>query len=203
MFIAIEGIDAAGKQTQTQALVKKLGAPGWVESFSFPKYDNLSGQLTRDYLVDGWTVTGAVVNSRPETSAYVFQCCQLVNKLESLPASVWTNGPDDLFIADRYAASAYAYGAAAGLDLEWLVKVYARLPQPDVNIFLDITVEESFRRRPNRRDQYERNRPFLERVRQSYLDVFGQLGPRYVVVDAMVPEDVVTSRLLDVINAVK
>lgn len=214
MFIAIEGIDAAGKHTQTDMLkeyFEKLGGRT-VTKLDFPHYDSLSGQIVLDHLKGKWRVERQRIDSGPggpyftddssaaklhelsslyagDPSTYLFQCAQLVNRLECLPDAAWSNRPEDVLISDRYNASAYAYGIAFGLDFDWLVKTHRHLPQPDLNVFLDITVEESFRRRPERRDNYERNGDMLRRVRQCYLDVFERLGPSYVVLDASAPVD--------------
>lgn len=207
MFIAVEGIDAAGKHTQTEKLKEYLedGCGIRVTKFDLPKYESVTGQMVRDYLVGKWklAVQGTVQPpffsddssmhelSGPyatDPSTYMFQCCQLVNRLETLPDDLWAwsrgRSDDHIFIADRYNASAFAYGVAFGLDFDWLLRTHRYLPQPTLNIFLDISVEESFNRRPERRDAYERNSKMLHTVRDSYLKIFGKLGPTYRVVDA-------------------
>jgi thymidylate kinase len=44
--------------------------------------------------------------------------------------------------------------------------------QPDLYVLIDIPVEESFKRRPERRDRNESHRGYLERVRVAYLRLF-------------------------------
>lgn len=216
MFIAFEGIDAAGKHTQSENLKEHLKkSPGVnVVKFDLPKYDSITGEMIKDYLQGKWRCDHdsvappgekfAVPDVQPtymsDPSTYLFQCCQLVNRLEVLPDALWEPGPFDIFIADRYNASAYAYGKAFGIDFEWLIRTHKRLPQPDLNIFLDISVEESFKRRPDRRDQYEKNSKMLETVRQSYLDIFEMLGPTYAVIDASGTEQETFERVLTAIR---
>lgn len=190
MFLALEGIDAAGKNTQSNQLLKhfsEIVGEEHVTKFDLPKYDTVTGQMIRDHLEGKWKIDAksdlsGLYNTDPST--YLFQCCQLVNRMESLPDKLWNQGKYDVFIADRYNASAYAYGTVFGLDLDWLLKTHRNLPQPDLNIFLDITVEESFARRPERRDEYEKNTKLLNDVRAKYLELFERLGPSYVVIDA-------------------
>lgn len=210
MFIAIEGIDASGKHTQTEKL-KCFFAESQdfkVHKFDFPKYESVTGRLIRDYLHGVWRAEidfekvfrdASIYLNDPST--YLFQCCQLVNRLECLPDELWSDSKD-IFIADRYNASAYAYGLALGIDLDWLLKTHRHLPQPDINIYLDISVEESFNRRPERRDEYEKNVEMLRDVRQSYLEIFGKLGPTYHVIDATGSIDEIHTKILDKLHEV-
>ncbi len=215
MFVAVEGIDASGKATQTENLKKhfeKIGGLN-VTKFDLPKYESVTGQMIKDHLHGYWKaqIAGKILSedeiANPplyykDPSTYLFQCCQLVNRMETLPDGLWEQGPKDIYIADRYNASAYAYGVAFGIDFDWLIKTHLRLPQPDINIFLDIDVEESFKRRPERRDNYEKNFKMLEKVRASYLDIFGKLGPTYAVIDASGSIDETFDKILRLVNRV-
>jgi thymidylate kinase len=67
------------------------------------------------------------------------------------------------------------------------------LPVPDVCLFLDISVEESWKRRPERRDRYEKQREMLHQVRWSYLELFRKHD--WVVIDAMGSPDEVQTRI--------
>lgn len=211
LFIALEGADASGKFSQTKRLEKYYTSVGKrVIRFAMPEYESISGEMVAGYLKADWTAIlspdADVKKYTKSVSSYAFQCCHLVNKLESMPESLWrrkpfaADGPDDdiVFIADRFNASAYAYGHAAGVDVDWLINVYRHLPQPDINIYLDIPIEESFRRRPERRDEYEKNSALLERVRNSYIDIFKRLdvGGTYNIIDANCDEEAVFQKLL-------
>ncbi len=68
----------------------------------------------------------------------------------------------------------------------------AVLPQPRLQILLDIPVEESFRRRPQRDAAYEADRGRLEKVREHYWEYFRRLDrDRWWSVDGTwSPEDV-------------
>lgn len=210
IFIALEGIDASGKATNAKKLhdwFKERVSN--VTLLSFPNYQTVTGEMISGHLMGDWHVELSpklrirLYDHQPayisNPSSYAFQCCQVANRMESLPDGIQQHNPEDVYIADRYNASAYAYGLAKGLDLNWLVKVHRFLPQPDLNIFLDISVEESFRRRPERRDNYEKNVQLLESVRNCYLDVFNKLGSRYVIIDATDDLDSVFKKILQAI----
>lgn len=199
LLVAIEGIDGSGKASQVAALRLHFEALGSsVTTFSFPVYDSVSGRLIDGFLKKRWRLEQPDIDL--DVSSQLFQCCQLINRIEFTPEPLWRSDCEGTFIADRYHASAYAYGVAAGLDLDWLVRTHAHLPQPDVHIMLDIPIGESFRRRSARRDTYETDGPFLERVRGCYIDVFGRLGPAYQVIDGMGGSEDVTRRILDIIG---
>src|ERR1700733_4630387 len=51
LFIAIEGIDGAGKGTQFKLLVERLELAGFdVATFDFPRYDEPSSYFVKQYL---------------------------------------------------------------------------------------------------------------------------------------------------------
>lgn len=201
IFVALEGVDAVGKNTQTQRLAQFFRDMGrTVEAFSFPVYDTVTGQLIRGFLKGQWSVKQSDLPF--DVTAQLFQCCQALNRLESTPDGLW--GPDDgrVYIADRYSASAYAFGMAAGLDETRLVSMHRHLPQPDLNILIDIPIDESFRRRPQRRDMHETDAALLQRARDAYMHVFTTYGDGYVIVDGMGSIDDVSRRIIDVVRRV-
>lgn len=160
LMVALCGGDAAGKATQTQLLAERIGGT----RFPFPEYATPTGEAILAHLKGLWS-TG-----NPD-DAMAFQCLQTVNRLEMLPAIrlALAEGP---VVFDRWSASAAVYGVLDGLDPEWIERINASLPQPDVWILLDVPVDEGFKRRPDRRDRIESNRPYLEKVRTGYLELF-------------------------------
>jgi dTMP kinase len=177
MIVAIEGLDASGKATQSKLLAEKLGGT----RFSFPNYESPTGELIRGHLEKKWGVKCVswprdrhVGHEEQRLDATVFQSLQTVNRIESLPAicEAMYRGP---VVVDRYWASAVVYGVLDGLDRDWLMATQAApMPKAAVWILLDTPVEESFKRRPKRRDRYEVDHPYLERVRGEYLRLFNE-----------------------------
>jgi dTMP kinase len=94
-------------------------------------------------------------------------------------------------ICDRWWQSAYAFGVADGLDPGWLTRVHSELPQADINIFIDVPPEEAFKRRPEARDRYERDREKQKAVRANYDLLWTNAGVDYVKIDGVgTPEQV-------------
>lgn len=105
---------------------------------------------------------------------------------------------------DRYFASGLVYGQADGLSFEYLCRIHSALPWADVWVLVDIPAEESVRRRPKRRDEYERRVGLMEQVRSSYVRLFNDpptMG-RWVIVDGMGSEDEVHERIYSAVEHV-
>lgn len=179
MIICIEGGDACGKQTQTTLLAEKLGGA----RFAFPNYTTPAGKAILAHLKRQWQAIGDLMERDPKDNTYdekidgvpldplVFQALQTVNRLELLPQiyEAVVRGP---VVFDRYTLSGLVYGGLDGLDPKWVSLINDSLPKPNVWILLDVPVEEGWRRRPERRDRIESNRPYLEKIRVSYLRLF-------------------------------
>jgi dTMP kinase len=212
MIICIEGGDAAGKATQSRRLARALNA----ELFTFPDYATpagkaILGNLKRDWNVGEYAGAGVLHHSALEPrrhdllNAMVLQALMATNRLER-GADLRTAAARGHVVLDRYDASGIVYGGLDGLDPAWVAGVNAQLPvRPDLYILIDVPVDEGFRRRPERRDRYEADREYLERVRIAYLRLFkerqaartvgGPPGARWRVVDGLGTEDEVAARI--------
>lgn len=171
----IEGGDAAGKFTQSTLLAKALGGT----RFAFPNYESETGKAILGHLKKEWVAASTTIHPpydeilADDNDALVFQCLQTANRLERLPEirDALARGP---VVFDRYWQSAYVYGSLDGLDKDWLRRVQeAPMPKPTWSVLIDMPVEESWNRRPERRDRYEVDREFAERVRMRYLELWG------------------------------
>lgn len=195
-----------------------------VKKFDFPHYTTTAGGVVgrilrgetvvytqEDYkrfcaaVPDGSTALAAarwevMQKSCSRDKAIVIQSVMLVDRLEHLPMLIeYAQSPDSLLILDRYKMSGIAYGNAEGIDAEWLRSVHNCLPDADLNIYLDISVEESMRRRPERRDWYERNTAMLQCVRDIYLHEFDAADDRdfgYCVIAGDQPQEAITEQIV-------
>lgn len=169
MIICIEGVDAAGKNTQAKRLAEKLGA----RLFSFPRYETVTGAAIRGHLSGEWQAVdrgGAWPDGTLERAphdALVLQALMTANRYEAAHEIETAAKAGDV-ILDRYWPSGYVYGSSDGLSLDWLAAVHERLPVPDLYILLDVDVETSIARRPDRRDRYERDSDKLRKVAAAY-----------------------------------
>ncbi len=155
IFVAFEGLDACGKSLQAKVLSIILDAA----TFKSP---------------DLALLTGVPINTllhSPATSAntILLQSLMVVNRLEAASGGLNEALEEgNSVVYDRYVASGLAYGAAGCGLHEWLRGINGATPMPDLQILLDIPVEVSLSRRPDRRDALEADRAYLERVRSEY-----------------------------------
>ncbi len=187
-FIVIEGLDGAGKSTQFKLLRNYLNNRNIAfECLHFPRVDEgvfgnlvsmfLRGDLGNNNEVNPYLVALIYAGDRNDAK-------QMINS--------WL-ADGKLVIIDRYIYSNIAYQGAKIADKqekqqlrEWIKNLeysYFAIPQPDVNIFLDVPFKfttaslTSHREGDDRRylqgkkDIHEADLSFQERVRQEYLDL--------------------------------
>ncbi len=164
MIVAIEGLDLAGKGTQADMLHAALEERNiTVCTFHFPKYETRIGKEIHDML--------HVADGGVDVPPQVLHCLQAANKWEHLYMIEEACREQQVVIMDRYHYSNHVYGLANGMPAEWITGLEDGIPEADIIILLDLSVEESFRRRPSSRDVYEDNRAFLEKVHKEYEDL--------------------------------
>lgn len=237
-LIAFEGMDAAGKRTQTtkarDRIVQTREVNADVMLHDFPHYPTATGQTILGHLQGKWTASfqekerdlnafaksqmvsretlieeyeklareTKLLNARVRQSLFLADKCEWAGVINRRLAK------GDVVILDRYWASGYVYGAYDGLDKEWLEAIHSTLPQPDYYFYIDISLEESIRRRPDRRDQYEKDMDCLMYVRKAYRELFEykagltqkQPGKQWYIIDGMGTEDEVHARIWDIIG---
>ncbi len=188
-LIAFEGLDQSGKQTQAARLLAALRESGRETQFlSFPAYETLIGANI-----------GRALRGEHDHPPDVMQLLYIANRYEFRPAIQQWLAAGAVVVCDRYVASSVAYGAAQGLDEQWLVQVQSRLPQPSLTLLLDIPPEASLRRKQRDRDRFEQDVQLLERVRRSYL---GQAtDPRWVRIEGDRDKDLVTRDVVDAVRS--
>lgn len=161
IIIAFEGIDQSGKETQATRLAERLQQQGkkvWLSGF--PDYETPIGIELRKFLAGERSFN-------PQTRQLLY----VANRYEKLEELRDAMENIDYIILDRYKASGLAYGLITGLDMEWCIQLESGLPDPDHTFLFDTPVEESFKRKQEGRDVYERQLDFLASVRRAYLDL--------------------------------
>lgn len=214
MIVCLEGIDASGKATQTKLLTKHFQKEGLAsERFDFPRYQTGVGQDILGLLTDKWLVTSPTIVEGSDglpshvaapdhaKKALVLQSLMTVNRYEHYAyLKSWSGRKDGVLVLDRYYGSGIVYGECDGLDKDFLLSIHEALPEPDAWVFVDITAEESVRRRPDRRDEYEKREGFMGKVRDKYLSLFmsrKDAGLPWSIVNGHGSEAEVHSRILE------
>ena len=167
-IIAIEGGDAAGKNTQSKLLATALESKGSrVVQRSFPQYATETGKAILRHLKGQILTVGTVGLQRVPEDGMFFQCAMTLDKLvaaEQMDAF----DPDCWIICDRWWQSAYAYGKADGVDPAWLLEINRLVPFARHNFYIHVPAEVAQARRPEARDRYEANREHQAAVVENY-----------------------------------
>jgi dTMP kinase len=183
-LIALEGIDQAGKKTQTRLLSASLRREGFkVGTLSFPIYSTSAGRLIRSFLA-----------GRTDSSPHALHMLYSLNRWENIETINGALKKNDFVICNRYTASNLAYGEARGLSVQWLASLDVGLPEARAVFVLDVPIPKSFSRKTKRRDVNERDRAFLEKVRRNYRSLATIFG--WHLVDGTKPPGDVHERIL-------
>ena len=171
LFIAIEGVDAVGKRTQTSILESWLRKQGMSTlTLSFPAYETTLGKEIRRFLA-------GKVTYPPQVRAMLYAANRWEKKadLETMISGT------DVAIVDRYSGSNFAYGVSSGLNLDWLIGLELGLPEPNLTLVLDAPLAKIAPRRATK-DSYEQNSDLPETARSAYLKLSARFD--WIVVDA-------------------
>ncbi|MFA6232566.1 MAG: dTMP kinase [Bacteroidota bacterium] len=183
MFITFEGIDCSGKSTQIDLLVRKLNAHKHeVLIVREPGGTEISERI-RALLLD---LKHGEMDSGTELLLFSASRSQLVSE-RILPALA----QGTIVIADRFHDSTTAYqGYGRGIDIESIMHIHAIATHgliPDLSFFIDISIEESLRRRSARAGNIDRmetaDESFFERVRNGYLSISSLSPSRFRIID--------------------
>ena len=186
-LIAIDGVDASGKQTHTELLYNRLKNDGYnVKKLSFPAYERESSVLVKMYL------SGEFGANPEDVNAYAASSFFAADRFASYRCD-WINDYEKencIIIADRYVSSNMIHQASKIDDeeeknkfLKWLFdfefNIY-QIPKPDITLFLDMPVEyakQLMAERENKFDQtsvkdiHERNDKYLEKSYKNACDI--------------------------------
>jgi dTMP kinase len=162
-FIVMEGLDGAGTETQTKALVnyfKVLRTP--VRMFSYPDYDGPIGKLIDEFLHGKYDL-------EVETQFILYFADFLKNAKEI--RRLLEQG--ETVISDRYLTSTLAYQGLKGFPVENGLKAAElfNLPKPDLVIYLGISSGTSMKRKLEEKgnlDRHEADKDLLTRVGEFY-----------------------------------
>ena len=173
-IIALEGIDASGKETQVSLLTKALQERGFKAKFeSFPRYGKPIGHLIAQWLGERIELTDKAAHMLYEADRQDF--------IDSLNEDEY-----DYLILDRFTLSNIAFAVPKLIDPSWITDLQAQLPVPDLTFFVDISPGTSLQRRPFARDKHETDQELLGNARSTYhrsIESLIQQGYQAVIVD--------------------
>ncbi len=185
LIIVIEGVDQAGKKTQSIMLERALKDAGkTVRRFDFPDYTTRIGGVIGEILAGGYV------------APQVLHCLMTANHWEAVHGI--RHAKHDVLVMNRYVQSNLVYGMVNGMPKAWLENLDDGMPKADIVILLDIPPEESFRRRKKDRDVFESDLAFLSRVSEVYRSMAEKR--RWRVVDATGTTEDVHARIMNILG---
>ena len=204
LFITFEGLDKAGKTTQIARLAARLEQRGYTvistrEPGGTPLCEEIRQLLMKkqsEQLVD-------------EAELLLFSA----SRAQLLRERIWPElDAGHVVLCDRFADSTTAYqGYARGMDLEFIRQLNAYAignRWPDLTLFLDLTVEESFRRLGKvldttkaEVDRFEiESRRFYEQVRKGFQELAAGHPERIVTLDAAQTVDALDEQIWKIVQ---
>jgi dTMP kinase len=189
-IVAIEGIDAVGKNTQSLMLYEWLRKKGVATTWmSFPDYDTRIGKEIKAFLSGGRTY--------PKELQHLLFAANRWEKLDEIESRLRAG---EAIIVNRYSESNLAYGVANGLEPEWLANLEKGMPKADLVMLLDATPRSLTLRRPKgSKDVYEKSSALQSKAQKAYRELARR--HRWSLIDASGPVEDVQAAVLKTIRA--
>jgi len=158
-FIVFDGPDGSGTTRQTAFLVDSLRKSGESVLMTAEPTESKVGQDIRKMLQQDTMPT-------PDAMQLLF-CADRANHVSTVIEPALRKG--QTVVCDRYSLSTIVYGAAQGIDKQWLESINAKFPKPDLTFItlppFDVCMERINRRKTQ--DQFEMEN-FQRRVYENY-----------------------------------
>lgn len=190
MYIVLEGIDGAGKSTQTELLQQWLIKEGYITKKIVEPTTSDIGKLIRKELLNPESTND--INQQRLT--LLFAADRLTLKKEILEAK---NNKNKIIISDRSFYSSICYQNNSTIEPEWIRQVNTHTPRPDLTILLDLSAEEAIKR-CDQEEVFE-NKEFLEKTRKNYLNLH-KSEENVEIIDATLPQDVVQDNIIKLVK---
>lgn len=162
MYIVLEGIDGAGKSTQTELLNDWLIQQGYKTRKIVEPTTSDIGQTIRKELLNPESTSD--INQQKLT--LLFAADRLTLKKEILEAK---DSKDIILISDRSFYSSICYQNNSSVDKDWIYDVNVHTPRPDLTLLLDLDENDAIQR-CDKEEVFE-NIQFLEKTRNNYLSL--------------------------------
>lgn len=168
IFIAVEGIDGAGKTLQARKIVQWMGGRGYSATYTKePSYSDDRQRLRR-------AIVGDMKLSPLGLQELFIEDREMHLEREIIP-QIGRKAPAAV-ISDRYFLSTMAYGMASGLSFEELWGLHQKIRWfvfPDLTIVIDTPVEETLRRLAEKRSEKDifEGKEISEKILGQYRDL--------------------------------
>lgn len=156
-IIVLEGIDKAGKSTQSKLLMDYLKLSGKICTLiTFPDYTTSIGAEIKAFLEGK--------RDYPIELKHILLSANRWEKKKEIESMVDSG---TIVIINRYYQSNLVYGTSNGLNLRWLLSLEKGLPTADLVIVLDVTPRITLKRSLEP-DEFEKDASLLQNVYKNY-----------------------------------
>ncbi|KAI3386005.1 hypothetical protein SNEBB_009325 [Seison nebaliae] len=165
-LIVFEGVDGCGKSTQIKMVQKRLGEMNiGTRLFTFPDRSTLIGKLCNDYL------KGQLEEKMSDEFVHMIFSLNRREKKEEM-MRLLENG--ETILCDRYVYSGLVYSAAKSSDLsvDWLSACDGTLPEPDLIVYLKISVDDLKENNRFKQEEIVETEQFQRKVYLNYEKLF-------------------------------
>jgi dTMP kinase len=199
MFLSFEGLDGCGKTTQAELLARRLTDIGHtVLVLREPGGTKISEDI-REILLNK---NNSSMFSTTEMLLFAAARTQLVQEV-ILPSLA----RHSIVICDRYVDSTTAYqGFGRGISRDTICTINNIATQklyPAKTFFLDISVEESLRRRNRSRQTTDRMEEaetlFFQHISEGFHSIAQQEPHRFVIIDGMNSVEIVHQKIWNIV----
>ena len=185
--IVLEGTDKAGKTTQSRMLAEAIKVLGKVcVVLDFPDYTTSIGLEIRAFLDNRRDYPA-------ETKHLLFSANRWEKKQEI--ESMVENGT--IVVMNRYWQSNLIYGAANGMDADWLLKLDKGLPKEDLVIVILVNPSVSTKRAETL-DSFESDKRLADKAYKNYLKFAKKF--RWKVIDGSRSKEQVHQEIMKVVR---
>ena len=196
-FVAIDGIDGAGKSTQVRLLRERLERAGReVLTVREPGGTRL-GEEIRPILL------GKAIPLATETELLLFLASRVQLYTEVIAPAV---GAGRIVVSDRYHLSTLVYQGLAGelgeARAAKLVATVLLARRPDLNVVIRLPFEACLERLGDDPDRFESARERMRKVWEGFEETTGLSGDRIVRVDGTGSETEVSARVYEAVKHV-
>lgn len=179
-LVVIEGADGVGRSTHIELL------QGWLEGHGFAV---ATTGMVRSALTQRGIEAAKEGHNFDRTTMTLFYATDLADRIENEIIPALRSG--FVVLADRYAYTMIARGAARGLDHDWLARLYGFALMPERTFFLRLDPDELIRRtlrRGGELDYWESGRDIglapdlytsFRRYQALMLEEFDHMAERY------------------------
>jgi dTMP kinase len=193
-FLALEGVEGAGKTTQARLLVEWLASEGVPHRSAREPGGTPVGEAIRRVLLDAPDL------AVPAETELLLMLAARAAYVRDVVRPALARG--EVMISDRFELSTFAYqGLARGLGLDWVRALNAFATgglSPDLTVIFDVSVSEGRQRQSaagKARDRMEReDSVFQEAVGRAYREL-AATEPAVFLLDGAGSEDEVQARL--------